>query len=484
MIKTIIFDWSGVISDELDADVATVKELFEARGFPQMTKEKFLEFYELPWENFYKKQGLPVDLDKEYEDWAMVFPKHFSKLKIFPEAKQVLEQLKAKGKKILILSAHHQDLLRKEIAQFGLEGIFDAIESSNRDKRAKINKLLQENNVDAEEAVFVGDTSHDIETAKHAGITSIGIPSGFEPKEKLVEKKPDFLIEKISELPELIERIEKNQSNVQSDFPQIAKITNVVEETPSIKTFYLDLQMEAKPGQFVMAWLPSIDEKPFTLTAIGKEIAITVQAKGKFTQHLHELKVGNTIGIRGPYGNGFNTQGIKSACIVAGGCGAAPVFLLAQELQMKKTRLAIILGAKTGSECLFKSALEKTTRDFHITTDDGSLGEKGFTTQKLEELLKKEKFDCVFACGPEIMLVKVFELCERFGQECQLNLERYCKCSMGICGQCVIDEFRVCKDGPVFSSGQLRKMPSFGKTAILKSGKKVSLKDYADWKQG
>ncbi len=269
---------------------------------------------------------------------------------------------------------------------------------------------------------------------------------------------------------------------LQNDFPLMAKITRIVQETPSIKTFYLGFEMNAKLGQFVMAWLPGIDEKPFTLTQSGKETAITVQAKGKFTQRMHALKAGDVIGIRGPYGNGFSIKGIKSACIVAGGCGAAPVLLLAQELAKKKIKTTIILGARNGSECLFSKALAKTTKDFHITTDDGSLGEKGFTTQKLEELLKKEKFDCVFACGPEIMLARVFELCEKFGQECQLNLERFIKCGFGLCGQCVLDGLRVCRDGPVFNSEQLRKSKDFGKFAFLKSGKKVSLKEYSEWR--
>jgi dihydroorotate dehydrogenase electron transfer subunit len=266
------------------------------------------------------------------------------------------------------------------------------------------------------------------------------------------------------------------------DTPKICRIKKIVQETPSIKTFYLDFEIDAKPGQFAMAWLPGIDEKPFTLTAVGKEIAITVQEKGKFTKAFFAMKESDSIGIRGPYGNGFDYKGVKKACIVAGGCGAAPVLLLAQELARKKIKLKIILGARTGKECLFKKQLAKTG-DLYITTDDGSEGEKGFTTTALENFLQKEKFDCVFACGPEQMLSKVFALCEKFKVECQLNLERFMKCSFGICGQCAINGFLVCKDGPVFSCEQLRKMPEFGNSARLKSTKKVSLQEYSNWRQ-
>ncbi|MFA4855594.1 MAG: dihydroorotate dehydrogenase electron transfer subunit [archaeon] len=256
----------------------------------------------------------------------------------------------------------------------------------------------------------------------------------------------------------------------------------IEQETPSIKTFYLDCSMNALPGQFAMIWIPGCDEKPFTLTAAGKECAVTVQRKGKFTEKIFALRQGDKIGIRGPYGNGFEIKGVKHACIVAGGCGAAPILLLAQELQKNKIKTTIINGAKTGKECLFGKKLAKTTNEFYITTDDGSLGEKGFATEALERLLAKEKFDCVFSCGPEGMMKKVFAACEKAGVECQLNLERFMRCAFGVCGACAMGKWLVCRDGPVFTGKQLRKIPQFGESAMLKSGKNVSLKEFADWR--
>ena len=185
-----------------------------------------------------------------------------------------------------------------------------------------------------------------------------------------------------------------------AELPKMVSITKIVQETPSIKTYYLGYSMDARPGQFAMAWLPGLDEKPFTLTAAGKECAITVQCKGKFTRAMCGLKAGDRIGIRGPYGNGFDFEGVKSACIVAGGCGAAPILLLAEQLSAKGVDLAVINGAKAGKECLFKERLAKTTKDFYITTDDGSLGEKGHVTTVLERMFNGKKFDAVFGCGP------------------------------------------------------------------------------------
>jgi len=230
--------------------------------------------------------------------------------------------------------------------------------------------------------------------------------------------------------------------------------------------------MGAKPGQFVMLWIPRLDEKPFSVSYAGKETGITAEKKGKFTESMFRMKEGDKIGVRGPYGKPFEIGG--NACVVAGGCGIAPLSTLIEKLGNP----FVIMGARTKERLIFGKRFGKAK----IVTDDGSSGEKGFTTDVLEQALKEKKFDVVYTCGPEIMMRKVFEICEREGIECQASLERFMKCGFGVCGQCEINGFRVCKDGPVFSSGQLRDMEDFGKQARLKSGKKVSVNEYVQWR--
>ena len=115
-----------------------------------------------------------------------------------------------------------------------------------------------------------------------------------------------------------------------------------------------------------------------------------------------------------------------------------------------------------------------------ITTDDGSFGRKGFTIDALEEVLKnkKNKIKIVYTCGPEIMMKKVFDICQKYKVELEASLERYMACGFGICGKCMVNDQIVCIDGPIFNSKQLGRMPEFGNTARLKSGRKVSLKEY------
>ncbi len=253
-----------------------------------------------------------------------------------------------------------------------------------------------------------------------------------------------------------------------------ARILKIEQETPTVKTFELGVSLDAVPGQFVMVWLPRVAEKPFTLIKTGNTIAITVKKRGGFTEKLFQLKEGSYLGIRGPYGKGFTWNGVKKACIVAGGIGTAALLRLVEELAKNKASVDFVADFKTKSEILFKERIEKVA-NLHIITEDGSFGTKGFCPDFLMGFLKKNEYDKLYCCGPELMMVKVLELCKKFDLKAEFAVERYMKCAVGLCGQCCLDEWLVCRDGPVLSSEQLLKSKEFGKFYYLKSGKKVAI---------
>ena len=270
------------------------------------------------------------------------------------------------------------------------------------------------------------------------------------------------------------------------ELPQIVEIRRTQKETGQHQTYYFefDKAKDAKPGQFLMVWIPGVDEKPISLSSIGKEVAITVQCKGLWSEKLCGIGKGLKVGVRGPYGNGSSTEGVKKAIIVAGGCGPAPIRPLVEKCLTEGIDTRVVVGAQTAEILLFRKELEDKLGDnLYITTDDGSAGKKGFTTDALKELIGEDKPDVVFSCGPEVMMKAIFDLCEKEKVECQLSLERYMRCGFGICGQCVMDDLMVCKDGPVFNSEQLRNSKEFGKVARLKSGREVDLKEFANWRQ-
>lgn len=251
------------------------------------------------------------------------------------------------------------------------------------------------------------------------------------------------------------------------------EISDVVQEGKGQKSFFFKQALDCKPGQFVMVWLPGVDEKPMAISYYKKkEFAFTSQAVGKFTDALDKLRKGDKLGIRGPYGNSFSIK--NNACVVAGGVGLSSVSTLIDSLKNP----TIIYGARGKEHLIYLKRYKNKNRI--ITTDDGSYGKKGFTTDVLKELLqdKKNKIKIVYTCGPEVMMKKVFDICNEYKIECEASLERIMKCGYGICGACMCSDKIVCMDGPVFNLAQLKKMPDFGNFARLKTGRKVLLKEY------
>ena len=188
------------------------------------------------------------------------------------------------------------------------------------------------------------------------------------------------------------------------------------------------------------------------------------------------------FGIRGPFGNGFDIIASPHVAVVAGGCGMAPLAPLVERLHPD---LFFVQGARTREFILYPDRFAVTR---HVTTDDGSLGHRGLVTDLLAAEIQRRtdqgqpRFDRVYACGPEVMIHKVFTLCETHGIDCRVSLERYMRCGFGVCGACVCSDRVVCRDGPVFASEQLRQMTDFNRTALLKSGLAVPVTEYASWR--
>jgi len=232
--------------------------------------------------------------------------------------------------------------------------------------------------------------------------------------------------------------------------PKPVIIKKVIQENFKTKTFVTNKKIKAKPGQFIMVWLPRLAEKPFSLTD-NNPLTLTVMSVGPLTKVLNsQVKIGDKIWYRGPLGRGVFKIVKGKKIFVSGGCGCVPLYFLAKKIKNKKAT-RIIVGAKTKKEILFEKRFKKLGFKVILTTDDGSTGIRGLTTDVLEKILAKEKIACVYGCGPEPMLKKTAEICEQFKVKYQLSLESLMKCGLGICGSCSRGGKLVCKDGPVFS---------------------------------
>jgi dihydroorotate dehydrogenase electron transfer subunit len=159
--------------------------------------------------------------------------------------------------------------------------------------------------------------------------------------------------------------------------------------------------------------------------------------------------------------------------MVAGGLGMAPVAPFVEQAIKHKSSVDLVIGAKTSANLLFEKRASDAGANIHVATDDGSKGFEGFASDLAASILQKIKFDAIYVCGPEPMIVKVIDLAFARGLPVQASLERLMKCGIGICDSCAIDGRHVCKDGPVFSEKELRALGDLGRTKLDSSGRKV-----------
>lgn len=232
--------------------------------------------------------------------------------------------------------------------------------------------------------------------------------------------------------------------------------------------------IEPRPGQFVMAWLPGVDEIPLALSRIGETMAITVYAVGECSTAVAGLQKGAPFAVRGPLGKGFSMprEG-ERVLMVGGGTGVASLAPLVESLK-KKNHVVFILGARTGAELIYRKRLEPLC-DLRLCTDDGSEGFKGLASECADKIITTERFNRAYACGPEAMMKQIMLSAKKNVTPAEGSLERYMKCAMGICDACAIGHLHVCTDGPVFDRDVLLAIPEFGTSKLSKSGTRETI---------
>jgi dihydroorotate dehydrogenase electron transfer subunit len=260
------------------------------------------------------------------------------------------------------------------------------------------------------------------------------------------------------------------------DTPKIVTIEKIVDETPTVRTLFFsdEVLSEVLPGQFAMVWIPGINEIPMSvmISQENGKAAFTVRKHGLATTELFSKKIGDQIGIRGPYGNSFTVKQGK-LLLVGGGTGLVPLIRLVTFLK-KSDDVTIIMGAKTKVEVFFESLanklLEETKHRVIVVTEDGSYGEKGLVTDVMGKLFKDYRFDAIYTCGPEKMMYRVVQIASENKSHVEASIERMMKCGIGICGSCCFGDVMACKDGTVFDGLSLLANKEFGHTHRSKSG--------------
>ena len=219
---------------------------------------------------------------------------------------------------------------------------------------------------------------------------------------------------------------------------------------------------EILPGQFVQV---RVDGSPSTylrrpisihdVDPVNNEISLLVQMVGEGTRHLAATAVGDRLNLVLPLGNGYTLPSEnEKVLLVGGGIGIAPLYYLAKCMAAKPT---FLLGGKKASDIVRLDAYRALGETF-VTTEDGSLGEKGMVT--MHSVWKERKFDKIYVCGPKRMMVAVADIAKTNNVWCEVSLEHMMACGLGACLCCVEDTVEgnlcVCKEGPVFNTRRLK----------------------------
>jgi len=237
-----------------------------------------------------------------------------------------------------------------------------------------------------------------------------------------------------------------------------------------------------RPGQFFMLkCVEDVDEnpllrRPFTIFNIYRNgrsgrpagIELLVKTVGAGTRKLARMKSGQTVHCLGPQGRGFQVSAemrnrVEMACLVAGGVGIAPLYLLAQDLMRQNIKPILFYGGASIAALVLREYFEELGMDTYYATEDGSLDERGLVTQPLAEFLKKHAHRNIrmYACGPWGMMRAVHKLSGQRKFPCDVSLEARMGCSLGACLGCVVRSrdrqgqeqyLRVCQEGPVLDS--------------------------------
>lgn len=229
-----------------------------------------------------------------------------------------------------------------------------------------------------------------------------------------------------------------------------------------------ELAAALRPGQFInirVAQAKQILRVPLSFAHADGEagtIELVYALVGDATRALSRMAAGEKASVLGPSGNGWSVrEGQGRSIVIGGGVGAPPAIAAARMLRDAGVEFDAILGAQTCAKLWGVDVLEELGAEREVvTTDDGSLGIEGFTTDALRELLSEREYDTVYTCGPQVMMRGIALMCLEAGVACQVSMERMMSCAFGACNTCNVSMAdgtykSCCMDGPVFDAKEV-----------------------------
>jgi NAD(P)H-flavin reductase len=256
-------------------------------------------------------------------------------------------------------------------------------------------------------------------------------------------------------------------------------VCGVAKETPDTFTLTLEPEKENdrslfQPGQFSMLWVFGVGELPISISGQAlqrDQLVYTVRSVGQATHALVSQKVGDGIGVRGPFGTGWPIEAARGhdVIVVAGGIGLAPLRPVIYHVLLNRKqygRLTVLYGSRSPRDLLYRRELSSWARQpdtqVLVTVDYGGLswrGHVGVVTTLFKYARLQPARSIAMVCGPEIMMRFVTRELETHGlkrEDIYLSMERNMKCAIGFCGHCQYGPYFICRDGPVFPYENIR----------------------------
>lgn len=264
--------------------------------------------------------------------------------------------------------------------------------------------------------------------------------------------------------------------------PGIVEVFAIKEETPDVKSFFVrkpegGLPFNVMPGQLAMVSLIPVGEGMYSVSWQEEQdyLQFAIKKVGLMTEQLHRIEVGQKLGVRGPYGNGFPVEACrgKDMLFIGGGIGLAPLRSLIKYCFKHREdfgKIQIIYGSRSYEDLCFKDELfelwpQEKDSQVYVTIDNPQeawQGHVGFVPAYLEELNPSPEGRMAVICGPPVMIKFCLQSLEKLGysdEQVITTLEMRMKCGIGKCGRCNVGSQFICLDGPVFNLAQLKQLP-------------------------
>lgn len=212
-IRAVLFDWNGTVFDDFEAGVQAANHMFEYYGLPTISKHRFKKTFDVPWIIFYEKNGVKrewINISKHQKEYMKAYNSFSRKSKPRKNIRKVFEWLKKNKILIGIVSAHIQGDIEKSLKRHNLNKYLDVVigeetkEEAGTTPNKKIKLALSRLKVSKNDVLYVGDTTHDMKIGRKEGFLTVGFVNGWQSKEILTKVKPDYLIEDMKEIIDII----------------------------------------------------------------------------------------------------------------------------------------------------------------------------------------------------------------------------------------------------------------------------------------